>query len=123
MKAFSLDLRERVVAAYERGEGTRKEIADRFGVSEGFVKKMLNRHRTTGSLAPLGGQGRKPAIRGAKVNALEAFVDRRPDATLAEMRKHLKIACSIMAISNALDRLGYRRKKSPSTPASRTGPT
>ena len=121
MKAFSLDLRERVVAAYGRGEGTRKEIADRFGVSEGFVKKMLQQHRTTGSLAPLGGQGRKPAIRGAKVKALEAFVGHRPDATLAEIRKHLKASCSTVAVFNALKRLGYRRKKSPSTPASKTG--
>jgi len=121
MKTFSLDLRERVVAAYERGEGTRKEIAERFGVSEGFVKKMLQQHRTTGSLAPLKGRGRKAAVRGKKVTVLEVFVGRRPDATLAEIRRHLKTACSIVAVSNALKRLGYRRKKSPSTPASRTG--
>lgn len=123
MKSFSLDLRERVVTAYEKGEGTQKEIARRFGVSEPFVKKMLKQYRTTGSLMPLAGRGRKPAIRGKKVAVLEAFVEGRPDATLEEIRKHLRVSCSIVAVSNALKRLGYRRKKSPSRPASRAGRT
>jgi transposase len=40
-KAISLDLRERIVAAYEDKEGTREEVGKRFKVSLGMVKKLL----------------------------------------------------------------------------------
>ena len=41
MEAYSLDLRERVVAAYEKGNNTIAEIAAKFSVGETFLKKML----------------------------------------------------------------------------------
>lgn len=50
MLAYSLDLRERVVAAYEEGGETIGEIAERFAVGQTFVKKMLRQKRETGSL-------------------------------------------------------------------------
>lgn len=49
MRAYSLDLRERVVASYEKGTGTIAEIAARFSVGETFLKKMLRQKRETGS--------------------------------------------------------------------------
>ncbi len=53
MQAYSLDLRERVVAAYEKGSNTIAEIAERFSVGETFLKKMLRQKRETGSLERL----------------------------------------------------------------------
>ena len=50
MQAYSLDLRERVVKAYEKGGATLVEIAGRFSVGPTFVKKMLRQKRETGSL-------------------------------------------------------------------------
>jgi len=41
MRTLSLDLRERIVAAYDGQQGTREEVAQRFGVSVGMVKKLL----------------------------------------------------------------------------------
>ena len=38
---ISIDLRERIIASYDAGEGIRKQIAERFKVSEDFVKKLL----------------------------------------------------------------------------------
>ena len=58
MQAYSLDLRERVVSAYEKGGGTLAEIAAQFSVGQTFVKKMLRQKRETGScgaVAPAGG--------------------------------------------------------------------
>jgi transposase len=52
MKAYSLDLRERVVAAYEAGQITIKDVAGRFSVGETFVKKMLRQKRIQGSVQP-----------------------------------------------------------------------
>ena len=48
MKAYSLDLRERVVAAYENGVETIREVAEQFLVSESFIKKMLAKKRGNG---------------------------------------------------------------------------
>ena len=48
MQAYSLDLRQRVVEAYENGVETIIEVAERFEVSDSFIKKLLRRKRTTG---------------------------------------------------------------------------
>lgn len=53
MRAYSLDLRQKVVQAYERGDGTIDEIASLFSVGPTFVKKMLRLHRQGDDLSPL----------------------------------------------------------------------
>jgi len=64
MRAYSLDLRQRVVSAYEQGHDSISTLAERFSVSVGFVKKMLHLKRTTGELAPRGhGGGRRASLR------------------------------------------------------------
>jgi transposase len=52
MRADSLDLRQKVVAAVERGDSTIEEVASTFGIGQTFVKKMLRQHRETGDLSP-----------------------------------------------------------------------
>lgn len=61
MRAYSLDLRQRVVRAYEQGHDSIATLAERLSVSVGFVKKMLHLKRTTGELAPRGHDGRRVA--------------------------------------------------------------
>lgn len=124
MKAFSLDLRQRIVDAYDAKEGTREGIARRFGVSLGLVKKLIRQRRTTGSVSPRPRPGRPAAFRGENLDALDRFVQAHPDATLEAIRVHFAgtVDCSIVAIHNALKRLGYRFKKSRYERVSRTGP-
>ena len=52
MRPYSLDLRQRVVAALDAGEGSQPEIAARFRVSVSFITRLLKRRRRTGSVAP-----------------------------------------------------------------------
>jgi transposase len=52
MKTLSVDLRERIVASYDAREGTRDEIANRYRVSLGMVKKLLQQRRQTGDIGP-----------------------------------------------------------------------
>jgi hypothetical protein len=52
MRTISLDLRERILASYDQKEGNREEIAGRFRVSLGMVKKLLQQRRRTGDIAP-----------------------------------------------------------------------
>ena len=53
MKAYSLDLRERVAAACQQPGRTLGAVAAQFSVSVSCVEKLLQRQRTSGSLAPL----------------------------------------------------------------------
>ena len=121
MKAYSMDLRERVVAACERGEGTREEIARRFRVGVAWVYRPLQRRRETGSIAPRPhGGGPKPAFDPPAAERLRQAVADRPDAALEELREAVGVACGTSAVHRASERLGLPRKRSRSGPPSRT---
>jgi transposase len=124
MKAYSYDLRERVVRAADLGEETREEIAERFGVSTAWIRRLLQRRRETGSIAAKPHGGGMPAkYTGAALERLKRELAAEPDASLAELRDRTRVKASIMAVARALDRLGARRKKSRSGPPSKAGPT
>ena len=114
MKPTSIDLRERIVAAYDADEGTRQQIADRFKVSLGLVKKLLAQRRDLGTIEPqYQNVGRKPAFGGEHLKQLDKFLQKHADATLIGIQEHFSgcISCSIQAIANAVKRLGWRYKK------------
>jgi len=116
MQAYSLDLRQRVVRAYEAGHDSIAEIAEQFSVSTGFVKKMLRQWRATGDLSPLPHGGGKPPSLSAEVRRkLRARVRAQPDILLTELQDFLltEQATSVhpATISRALKELGLPRKK------------
>lgn len=125
MEAYSLDLRERVVAACDEGSMTRAEVAETFGASVSFVTKLLRRRRDTGSIAakPRAG-GFAPSLGGAALRALAALVREQPDATLDELRGRLKarrgVSVSTPVVCRALQRLRLPRQKRRCTPPSGT---
>jgi len=85
MKAYSLDLRERVVAAVEAGEMSRQRVAKVFGVSYYWIKKLFRQKRERGSIAPLlHGGGQKPQLNAERLEVLRQEVIHHPDATLKE---------------------------------------
>ena len=116
MRAYSLDLRQKVVAAVERGDRTIEEVAASFGVGLTFVKKMLRQHRETGDLSPRPhGGGHVPRLSTKHLKLLRAEVARRPDKTVPALRDHLEerasVSVSTPTVSRALSRLGLSRKK------------
>jgi transposase len=112
MNAYSQDLRKRILGTVERGEGSLRQIARRFLVSLSFITRLLQRYRSTGSLEPKPHGGGHPAALGPQdIKRLRELVEKQPDATLAELRVRLGVACSHMAISRALRKLGLSRKK------------
>jgi|ETNmetMinimDraft_25_1059894.scaffolds.fasta_scaffold37004_2 transposase len=120
MKTYSLDLRERVVRASDRGDESQRQIAERFGVSTAWIRSLLKRRRETGSIeAHRRGGCRPPKIAGRALVRLKRELEKQPDATLGELRDRVGVPASIMAVSRALDRLGVRRKKRRSTPPNR----
>ena len=121
MKTLSLDLRGRILLAYDAKEGTREEIAERFGVSLGMVKKLLQQRRHTGDIQPRHRfSGRKPKILDRHRRKLSRLLEGQPDLTLAELRTATGLSCSLPAIHYVLAALNLTRKKRRSTPASRT---
>ncbi len=124
MRAYSTDLRERVVAACDARDGTRAEIAARFSVSEGWIRKVLRQRRDTGSIAPKPHGGGREAVFDAEAAArLRQAVRDDDDATLEELARAAGVACSPAAVYRALRRLGITRKKSRGGRPSRTGPS
>ena len=123
MKAYSMDLRERVVAACDEGADTREEIAERFSVSVSWIRDLLRRRRETGSIAPRPrGGGRAPAFDEAASERLRRAVRDDDDATLEELAEAAGVSCCPSAVYRALRRLGITRKKSRGGRPSRTGP-
>lgn len=124
-RAYSEDLRIRVVRAVEAGS-SRRSVAFKYAVSISFVIKLVQRWRASGTVAPRGTGGRK-------VHALErhaALVDRllteKRDITLEEMRVALATAGVVIgrsSIDRYLKARGLTRKKRQRTPPSRSVPT
>ena len=124
MKAYSIDLRERVVSSIESGECNIPAAARRYKVSEPSIERWLARKRRTGRCAALpyaGGPSRKLASAAA---VIRAAVKAQPDATLQELcetvEKETKIKSNSSMLYRELVRLKLPRKKSRSTPASGT---
>ena len=121
MKAYSTDLRLRVVSAYDAREGTQEQVAARFAVSLSWVRKLLRQRRDTGSIDPKPhGGGHAPAFDPAADAKLRQAVRDDSDATLEELGHAAGVACGASTVYRALDRLGITRKKSRGGRPSRT---
>jgi len=123
MATISLDLRERIINAHDRKEGTRADLAKRFSVSLGMVAKLLHQRRRTGDIGPRHRfSGRKPKLLGEHRRQLRALLAKKPDLTLEELRAALGLDCTIQAIHYVLRDLGLTYKKRRSERANMTGP-
>jgi len=116
MKAYSTDLREKIVLAYERGDATWDEVAETFGVGRRTVARLLKLYYGGESLAPLPHGGGYPASLDQKSLAwLASRVAAQPDATLSELAEYLKkkakIRVHLSTVCRALQNLGLPRKK------------
>ena len=116
MKAYSIDLRRKIVESYDRGDKTQSAIAESFGVSLSFVEKLLRRRRMRGDIAPLPhGGGIKPLLDEYALELLKTLVKEQPDATLAEVCdevwEHRRIRVSTPTMCTALKKLNVGRKK------------
>ena len=78
MKAFSLDLRERILSTYDKKECTREQVAKRFCVSLGMVKKLIQQRRRTGEIGSRRHLcGRKPRILETHRSQMRAILNKK----------------------------------------------
>ena len=122
MKAYSQDLRQRVVRAVDAGQ-SQAEIAKTFAVSVATIKRYLKQRRETGHVLPKAIPGR-PAKKGAVLQThLRAQLEAHPDATREEhcrlFQAEQGIEVSTASISRARAVLGWTRKKDARCPGTR----
>ncbi len=122
MKAYSLDLRERIVRAVAAG-ASQAAVARTFGVGRATVQRYLYRQREGAPLTPRPIPGRAARIGPAQEPLLRAQLADSPDATLAEHCARWEeahgVRLSVAAMQRTIVRLGWTRKKRASGPASR----
>jgi transposase len=122
MRAYSMDLRERVFADCRAGMAT-PAVARKYTVSESWVRRLKQRQRATGSLAPRPPSPGRPVALAPHDARVRELVRDDPDATLAELRTRLGVRVSISALAEYLRRIELSFKKKSSGRPSRTGPT
>src|SRR4051794_21568383 len=113
-RAYSTDLRERALAAYEAGEGRQSEIARLYRIGERTLSGWLKLAREEGRRAPKPRRGSRASLGGER-EALAGLVAERNDATLAEYADRLAERTGVRRSPSALCRgrqaLGLARKK------------
>lgn len=121
---LSVDLRERVVNAYNNKEGSTRDLADRFGISSGTVSNWVRQSQERGTLEPSSPPGRPSFWQQEQKQALLEQRKKSPDATLEQLADELapKLGKSFdpSVLSRMLAKLGQTRKKKTSTPANET---
>lgn len=116
-KAYSDDLRRKVLEAHERGEGTLEDLAERFSVSLGWVGKISAAYTRTGGMERPPGRkrGQTSKITPEIEQFLKTLVAAQPDATLDELRSRLlqdkQLGISIGLLWGVLKKLGLPLKK------------
>lgn len=112
MKAYSMDLRERVLADCDAGMGT-DEVAAKYSVSPAWVRRLLQRRRETGEVAPREQRhGPLPSWEAqAYAEPLRAALVETPDATLEELKDRLGLCVCISTVWRACAALGFSFKK------------
>jgi transposase len=79
MNAYSLDIREKIVATYERGNTSIRKVARRFQVSKGVVQNLINLNRRTGQLRPKKATGGRKSQLAGREEELALMVEEYPD--------------------------------------------
>jgi transposase len=126
MKPYSLDLRERVLAALDTGQSSPK-VAVRFGVSEAFVRKLRIRRAQLGHFKSFPPPGRARLLSEKDEERLCLLTFKHADATIPELRalaaSKLRLIMSITTVGRRLREMGMTRKKSLSGRPKWIGPT
>lgn len=113
---YPLDLRRKIIRAYDNKEGSIRELAKRFAIAAGTVENYLRLARTTGSLAPRPhGGGPKPRLSPDQAEEIQRMTRERPDVTLAEiactLASRYQIIVSPQTIVRTLQRAGRHTKR------------
>ena len=111
MKAYSLDLRQKIIDVYEQGETSQRQLAKRFNVALSFIVKLLRQYRTTGKISPLPFNGGvKLKLDPENLVVLAELIENNNDATLDELCQMLKAQSGVSISRATMGRMTQRLK-------------
>ena len=106
MKAYSLDLRQKIVDTYAEGKTSQRQLALQFRVALSFIEKLLKQYRETGSIAPKQRTEQTPTkLNSEQLAVLEQLVEQSNDATLDELRYQLAQKTGVLIGRSTVDRM------------------
>ena len=120
--AYSMDFRQKVMDACDGGAGT-QEVAERFGVSASWVRRLKQWRRERGSIAARPCGGSRAKLQSSDETAIAAHFAAHADTTIEQLAAALGTKVSVITVWRTARRLGYRFKKSQSMPRSVIGRT
>ncbi len=112
MRAYSVDLRQRVIDDCDAGLGT-AAVAEKYSVSPSWVRKLKKQRRDTGSIEPLAATPGPEPVLAAHEERLRELIRSNPDRTAGEYRTLLGVGVAVVTVWRAVRRLGFTHKKSP----------
>ena len=127
MKAYSMDLRKRVLAMCDAGHTTH-EVTQAFDVSESWVRRLKQRRREEGIIGPRPSGGRRHGhFEPVHLEQLRLWLRQHPDTTLecllGRVEREMGLCCSVMAVCRAVKKLGWSLKKKRFERTNKTAPT
>ena len=125
MKAYSIDLRTKIVESVRRRGVSTSETARRFRINRSTVARYLKQLDEEGSLIPKKPPGSPPKLHYSAMRLLEEFIEARPWATHKQRSEFLFAACGVevseATICRAIKkRLSHSRKKDQQVPVRET---
>ena len=122
--AYSNDIRRKILERYQRGGASLAELAERFGVSHGYTKKIRKQQLRTGQMErPAYQPGRRSRVTAEVEGQLRSWVQKQPDLTLQELQQRLQesrsLHLSIGRLWWVLRQWKLRLKKNTSRPGAR----
>lgn len=106
MKAYSLDLRQKIVDTYAEGNVSQRQLAKQFRVALSFIEKLLKQYRETGRIAPKKRTEQTPTkLNAEQMMVLEQLVEQTNDATLDELRYQLEQKTGVLVGRSTIDRM------------------
>lgn len=112
MRAYSEDIRSRVIEAYLVDRVSQRQVALRFNVSLGFVRKLVKHYRETGSLTPKKHGGPTRKIDKNSLQVLLRLVEREPSPPLSQLCETLAQETGLQLSRSTVSRIIRSHKSS-----------
>lgn len=119
MKIATAEIRSIVIAAYQAGTASRRQLADIFGYHIETIGRWIRQSRQE-RLSPLPRGHRRSVFSAKELIRLAAYIESNPDATLNELREHFGKKCSLPALHKIIRNIGYVFKKNSEGKRTRT---
>lgn len=111
MKAYSQDLRDRVIETYKKGEKNKTRIARIFHITRETVREWIKRYEESGDYSSKQGVNCGPAFKFTDKEAILAYIENNPDANAVEIRDALFPMCPMSTWYDTMSRLEITYKK------------